>query len=64
MEARLQEENARLNSARAELEELENALPAHSVKPSHMLRIEELEDQVSSLERVVAVLGRAVARSL
>jgi phosphoribosylanthranilate isomerase len=64
LEARFEGESARLASARSELEELENALPAHSVKPSHMLRIEELEEEVDSLERVVRVLGRAVARSL
>jgi len=64
LEARLECEAARLASVRAELEELEKALPAHSVKPSHMLRIEELEEEVDSLERVVRALGRAVVRSL
>jgi phosphoribosylanthranilate isomerase len=64
LKTRLQDENARLASVKAELEELENALPAHSVKPSHMLRIEELEDQVASLERLIAVLGRSVTPSL
>ncbi|HDR14740.1 MAG TPA: hypothetical protein ENN79_04480 [Desulfobacteraceae bacterium] len=64
LQDRLQKEKERLSSVRSELEELENALPAHSVKPSHMLRIEELEEEVVVLESLVTVLGRAAARSL
>jgi phosphoribosylanthranilate isomerase len=64
LDVMLQKETDRLASARAELEELEKALPAHSVNPSHMLRIEELEEQLDALQRRISVLGRAVALSI
>lgn len=36
---------------RAELEEREAALPAHSIRPHQLLAIEELEEEISSLEK-------------
>ena len=33
-----------------ELDELTAALPRHSVKPSQLLRIEELEDEIARLQ--------------
>ncbi len=48
---RLREELARL---RKELEERRGSLPAHSVRPHQLLRIEELEDRIAELE---ALLG-------
>lgn len=51
---------ARLQAARSELSELEAALPAHSLKPHHLLRIEDLEDEIAGHERELAVLGRAL----
>jgi len=43
----LREELARLEE---ELSELEKALPAHGLKPAHLLRIEELEDQIDEIK--------------
>jgi len=60
LEELLRQEKAGLATARSELDELEKALPAHSVKPSHFLRIEELEERAAALERRVAVVERAV----
>ena len=34
-----------------ELENLKRSLPAHSVKPTMLLRIEELEEEIKSLKR-------------
>ncbi len=34
-----------------ELESLRQNLPAHSLKPSLLIRIEELEEQIESLQR-------------
>lgn len=35
---------------RRELDELERSLPKHSVKPSQMMRIEELEELIAQKE--------------
>lgn len=40
-----------LAKLRAELADLKASIPAHSIKPSLMLRIEELEEQVERIER-------------
>lgn len=37
----------RLTALQQELDELVAALPRHSVKPSQLIRIEELEDEIS-----------------
>ena len=34
-----------------ELENLKRSLPAHSVKPTMLLRIEELEEEIEALKR-------------
>ena len=34
-----------------ELENLKRSLPAHSLKPAMLIRIEELEEQLEALER-------------
>ena len=34
-----------------ELEALKRSLPAHSVKPAMLIRIEELEEELETLER-------------
>ncbi len=52
---RLREELARL---RQELEERRQSLPAHSVRPHQLLRIEELEDRIAELEAVLGSDGQ------
>lgn len=42
-----------LAKLRAELADLKARIPAHSIKPSLMLRIEELEEQIERIERQV-----------
>lgn len=49
----LEEEIARL---RHELEELTRSLPRHSIKPTQMLRIEELEEAIAEKEAALARL--------
>ena len=34
-----------------ELQNLERSLPAHSLKPAMLIRIEELEEEIESLKR-------------
>ena len=34
----------------AQIEELENNLPAHSIPPAMIMRLEELEDKLAQLE--------------
>ena len=51
----LEEKAARLASLKAQLLDHEKALPAHSVRPHQLQRIEELEDQISVLEKEIAV---------
>lgn len=46
-----QEKLARLKD---ELEELTKALPPHGLKPAHLLRVEELEDEVERLEKEIS----------
>jgi len=45
--ADLEERIARL---RAEMEELERSIPAHSTKPHHVMRLEEIEEEIGELE--------------
>ncbi len=52
---RLREELARL---RQDLEERRQSLPAHSVRPHQLLRIEELEDRIAELEAVLGSDGQ------
>ncbi len=48
---------AELARLKEELEQLEKALPAHGLKPAHLLRIEELEERIAQLERELAPGG-------
>ncbi len=47
-----------LNELRAELDELVRSLPQHSVKPSQMMRIEDLEDTIAEVEAALARLNK------
>jgi hypothetical protein len=40
----------RLADLRARKEELESSIPAHSTKPHHIMRIEDLEEEIGLLE--------------
>lgn len=48
------DDQTRLEQLKAERDELEKAMPAHSLKPSHLARIEELEDEIEALEKQLA----------
>ncbi len=48
----------RLANLMRELETLKKSLPAHSVKPAMLMRIEELEEEVDALRREDAVPER------
>ena len=48
-----------LNELRAELDELVRSLPQHSVKPSQMMRIEDLEDAIAEVESALARLDNS-----
>jgi hypothetical protein len=45
------EREQRIAKLTEELENLKCSLPAHSVKPAMLLRIEELEEEIESLKR-------------
>jgi len=47
----------RIARLRSEMEELERTIPAHSTKPHHIMRLEELEEEIEELEER---LGRIV----
>ena len=47
---------AEIKTLQAELDQLEAALPPHSVKPHHLQRIEELEDRIEQLEKELEAL--------
>ncbi|MEW5913914.1 MAG: hypothetical protein AB1814_15255 [Thermodesulfobacteriota bacterium] len=47
-----------LAQAQAELAEAQAALPAHSVRPWQMQRLEEAEERVAQLKARLAELGR------
>lgn len=44
----------RLAALRREHDELEHSLPRHSVKPSQLMRLEELEDAIAGLEAALS----------
>lgn len=50
---------AQLAALRAEYAEVERSLPRHSVKASHIMRLEALEDSIAEIE---AVLGSQAER--
>jgi hypothetical protein len=45
------EREQRIAKLTEELENLKRSLPAHSVKPTMLLRIEELEEEIEVLKR-------------
>lgn len=45
------EREQRIAKLMEELENLKRSLPAHSVKPAMLLRIEELEEAIEALKR-------------
>ena len=45
------EREQRIAKLTEELENLKRSLPAHSVKPAMLLRIEELEEEIEALKR-------------
>ncbi len=47
---------AEIAALRRELEELTRSLPRHSLKPLHLLRIEELEQAIAEKEAALARL--------
>ncbi len=47
----------RLALLRAEKEELELSIPAHSTKPHHVMRLEELEEEIEQLEERLQLLS-------
>jgi len=52
MQADPQSVEAQIEALEQELEELERSLPRHSAKPSHILRIEEIEEQLARLRAI------------
>ena len=46
-----QERKQRLVALAKELDNLKRSLPAHSLKPAMLIRIEELEDEIETLKR-------------
>lgn len=40
-----------LDDLRAQRDELEASIPAHSTKPFHVMQIEDLEDRIEELEK-------------
>lgn len=45
------DKQARLAALKEELAQLTAALPAHGLKPAHLMRIEELEEEIEELEK-------------
>jgi hypothetical protein len=45
------EQSRRVAALTEELEALKRSLPAHSLKPAMLIRIEELEEQIEALQR-------------
>ncbi len=46
-----EEQSRRIAALTEELENLTRSLPAHSLKPAMLIRIEELEEQIEALQR-------------
>ena len=44
-----EERAQRIATLREELENLKRSLPAHSLKPAMLIRIEELEEEIAAL---------------
>jgi hypothetical protein len=56
-EERRQKIERELAELRHELEELEASLPKHSVKPSQLVRIEDLEDAIAEKEAALSAMS-------
>lgn len=52
--AQRRRQEAELARLRAEVEERRASLPAHSIRPHQLLRIEELEERIEELARRLA----------
>ncbi len=50
---------ADLRDFEAEYEQLEHNLPPHSIKPSHLQRLEELEDLIAEKKKELAALDQS-----
>jgi len=50
---------AELRDLEAEYEQLAQNLPPHSIKPSHLQRLEELEDLISEKKKELSALNQA-----
>lgn len=48
---REREQVQRIAALTEELENLKRSLPAHSIKPAMLIRIEELEEEIEALKR-------------
>ncbi len=46
-----EERAQRIAALTGELEDLKRSLPAHSLKPAMLIRIEELEEEIENLKR-------------
>ena len=46
-----EERAQRIAALSGELENLKRSLPAHSLKPAMLIRIEELEEEIENLKR-------------
>jgi len=46
-----EEQSRRVAALTEELENLRRSLPAHSLQPAMLIRIEELEEQIKALQR-------------
>ena len=51
----------RLAELKGQLDDLRRRLPAHSAPPSMVAQMEDLEDEVARLERLLASLGDSEA---
>jgi len=48
-----EEHNRRIEALKQAIRELEASLPAHSIPPSMLIRLEELEDELTRLQQQV-----------
>ncbi len=56
MKENIQELQEDISRLKAELIELEAALPAHSVKPHQLMAIEDLEEEISMKQEILKAL--------
>ena len=57
--AKRDEAESRLARLEADLEDREAALPAHSIRPHQLQIIEELEEKIADVKRMLARLEKA-----